>query len=101
MKIPHYDEILLLTKLEEPLSENDNDLSFSSARSDICQRAKAIKSPVASHKNICTNIRALNTTLIKKQSLEEKTLRDLQQACRELHKLRNKINKLLAAYYGE
>ena len=45
MKIPHYDEILLLTKLEEPLSENDNDLSFSSARSDICQRAKAINSP--------------------------------------------------------
>lgn len=36
MKIPHYDEILLLTKLEEPLSENDNSLSFSSARSDIC-----------------------------------------------------------------
>lgn len=36
MKIPHYDEILLLTKLEEPLSENDNSLSFSSVRSDIC-----------------------------------------------------------------
>ena len=36
MKIPHYDEILLLTRLEEPLSENDNSLSFSSARSDIC-----------------------------------------------------------------
>lgn len=36
MKIPYYDEILLLTKLEEPLSENDNSLSFSSARSDIC-----------------------------------------------------------------
>ena len=46
-------------------------------------------------------VRALNTTLIKKQSLEEKTLRDLQQACRELHALREKINKLLAAYYGE
>ncbi len=36
MKIPHYDEILLLIKFEEPLSENDNSLSFSSARSDIC-----------------------------------------------------------------
>ena len=36
MKIPHYEEILLLIKLEEPLSENDNSLSFSSARSDIC-----------------------------------------------------------------
>ena len=42
-------------ELEEPLSENDNGLSFSSARSDICRRAKAIKSPVASLKNICEN----------------------------------------------
>ena len=41
--------------IEEPLSENDNGLSFSSARSDICRRAKAIKSPVASLKNICEN----------------------------------------------
>ena len=75
MKIPHYDEILLLTKLEE--------------------QARKV--------GINTNqaVRALNTTLIKKQSLEEKTLRDLQQACRELHTLRDKINKLLAAYYGE
>lgn len=75
IKIPHYDEILLLTKLEE--------------------QARKV--------GINTNqaVRALNTTLIKKQSLEEKTLRDLQQACRELHALRDKINKLLAAYYGE
>ena len=75
MKIPHYDEILLLTKLEE--------------------QARKV--------GVNTNqaVRALNTTLIKKQSLEEKTLRDLQQACRELHALRDKINKLLAAYYGE
>lgn len=36
MRIPHYDEILLLTKLEEPLIKNDNSLLFSSARSDIC-----------------------------------------------------------------
>lgn len=41
--------------IEEPLSENDNGLSFSSARSDICRRAKAIKSPVASLKNIYEN----------------------------------------------
>ena len=75
MKIPHYDEILLLTKLEE--------------------QARKV--------GINTNqaVRALNTTLIKKQSLEEKTLRDLQRACREIHTLRDKINKLLAAYYGE
>ena len=74
MKIPHYDEILLLTKLEED----------------------------ARKVGVNTNqaVRALNTTLIKKQSLEEKTLRDLQQACREIHALRDKINKLLTAYYG-
>ena len=41
--------------IEEPLSENDNGLSFSSARSDICRRAKAIKSPEASLRNICEN----------------------------------------------
>lgn len=75
MKIPHYDEILLLTKLEE----------------------QARKVGVNTHQAV----RALNTTLIKKQSLEEKTLRDLQQACRELHALRDKVNKLLAAHYGE
>lgn len=75
MKIPHYDEILLLTKLEE--------------------QARKV--------GVNTNqaVRALNTTLIKKQSLEEKTLRDLQRACREIYTLRDKINKLLAAYYGE
>lgn len=74
IKIPHYDEILLLTKLEED----------------------------ARKVGVNTNqaVRALNTTLIKKQSLEEKTLRDLQQACREIHALRDKINKLLTAYYG-
>lgn len=46
MKIPHYDEILLLTKLEED----------------------------ARKVGVNTNqaVRALNTTLIKKQSLEEK-----------------------------
>ena len=75
MKIPHYDEILLLTKLEE--------------------HARKV--------GVNTNqaVRALNTTLIKKQSLEEKTLRDLQQACHEIHALRDKIYKLLAAYYGK
>lgn len=74
MKIA-YDEILLLTKLEE--------------------EARKI--------GVNTNqaVRALNTTLIKKQSLEEKTLRDLQQACRELHALRDKINQLLGLYYGK
>lgn len=75
MKIPHYDEIVLLTKLKE--------------------EARKI--------GVNTNqaVRALNTTLIKKQSLEEKTLRDLQQVCRELHTLRDKINKLLGLYYGK
>ena len=55
MKIPHYDEILLLTKLEED----------------------------ARKVGVNTNqaVRALNTTLIKKQSLEEKTWRDLQWVC--------------------
>ena len=75
MKIPHYDEILLLTKLEE----------------------QARKVGI----NINQAVRALNTTLIKKQSLEEKTLRDLQLVCREIHTLRNKIHNLLVAYYGE
>ena len=75
MKIPHYDEILLLTKLEE--------------------QARKV--------GVNTNqaVRALNTTLIKKGSLEEKTLRDLQRTCREIHALRDKIYKLVAAYYGE
>ena len=75
MKIPHYDEILLLTKLEEQL------------------RKVGVNTNQA--------VRALNTTLIKKQSLEEKTLRDLQRVCREIHALRDKINKLLTAYYGD
>ena len=74
MKIPHYDEILLLTKLEE--------------------QARKV--------GVNTNqaVRALNTTLIKKQSLEEKTLRDLQRVCRELHDLRTEIHNLVATYYG-
>lgn len=75
MKIPHYDEILLLTKLEEEI------------------RKVGINTNQA--------VRALNTTLIKKDSLEEKTLQDLRRGCRELHALRDKINRLLAAYYGE
>ena len=75
MKIPHYDEILLLIKFEE--------------------QARKV--------GVNTNqaVRALNTTLIKKDSLEEKTLQDLRRVCRELHALRDKINRLLAAYYGE
>lgn len=74
MKIPHYDEILLLTKLEE--------------------QARKV--------GVNTNqaVRALNTTLIKKQSLEEKTLRDLQQACRQIKALRMEIRDLLEVYYG-
>lgn len=74
MKIPHYDEILLLTKLEE--------------------QARKV--------GVNTNqaVRALNTMLIKKQSLEEKTLRDLQRACREIHALRTEIHNLVATYYG-
>ena len=74
MKIPHYDEIILLTKLE--------------------QKARKV--------GVNTNqaVRALNTTLIKKQSLEEKTLRDLQQVCRQINVLRTEIHSLVAAYYG-
>ncbi len=75
MKIPHYDEILLLTKLEEEI------------------RKVGVNTNQA--------VRALNTTLIKENSLEEKTLQDLRRGCRELHALRDKINRLLAAYYGE
>lgn len=75
MKIPHYDEILLLMKLEEEI------------------RKVGINTNQA--------VRALNTTLIKKDSLEEKTLQDLLRVCRELHALRDKINRLLATYYGE
>lgn len=74
MKISHYDEILLLTKLEE----------------------------LARKVGVNTNqaVRALNMTLIKKQFLEEKTLRDLQRVCRELHDLRTEIHNLVATYYG-
>ena len=71
MKIPHYDEILLLTKLEE----------------------QARKVGVNTHQAVC----ALNTTLIKKQSLEEKTLRDLQWVCQSI---RTEIHNLVAMYYG-
>ncbi len=74
MKIPHYDEILLLIKLEE----------------------HARKIGV----NVNQATRALNTTLIKKDSLEEKTLRDLQLACRRISTLRMEIRDLLEVYYS-
>ena len=74
IKISHYDEILLLTKLEEEVRKIGVNTNYA--------------------------VRALNRTLIKKQSLEEKTLRNLQLACRELHVLRIKIHNLLKMYYG-